>query len=679
MATATTPVRTAWVYIRESKDASAAGHNPDNQERLCRALAEAEGLTILHTAVEIKPAASMKKRPTWRAVQRAALRHEFDALIVWEYSRIARNTTDWMHFISRALSAGVDVLSTDKQEAAIDWHKPMGVGMLAMVGSFNEMERLKTRERTMQGNQMRVLKGMPPVGRKPAYGYEWVEEASTTVLTGASKVRKVRLAPDATEAPRLRAIWHYLDTPDEEHSLTACVNWLNLVQRWSSPMGIMGGWSANTLRHLLQQGYYWGEAEAFKRVTVDVRVTDAQTGELDIERRQRARPKAERIKLSVESVLPLISAEKAARVHAYLRAKANRRHYRDTTHDGTPTKRFPRTWSPDEFLLVGGLIRCGVCGKQMFPRRRKDGSKADAYVCASGATYAKGHPKRHTLSALVKTADAYAVERTVALLYTPGEADAAFARLAEREDETDAELTVALADLAKTDATLAAHRKLAEVLTEADVAHFAHTFTELQKTRAKQAEWVDKLRGVDAHIQSLARTLATVVQAARARPREAERTAGASLAQDIMGGLVIIPSDDSKREPQWFSKAEAAEALTFAEADKEAQRTVLRALGVHIVVIPRDKQEKKAPGRAYVKGADRLRYELPLALAVSDAADAGVDAAGADTSADTSDAADALEARATRAARKPWGNSKTFPAHMMIDQHTRKMALESWM
>jgi DNA invertase Pin-like site-specific DNA recombinase len=670
MSTPTT--KTAWVYIRESKDASAAGHNPDNQERLCRALADAKGLTIVHTALEIKPAASMKKRPTWRTVQRAALRHEFDALIVWEYSRIARNTTDWMHFISRALAAGVDVHSTDKQEAAIDWHKPMGIGMLAMVGSFNEMERLKTRERTMQGNQMRVLKGMPPVGQKPPYGYAWVEERSTTLLTGASKVRKVRLTPDAVEAPRLQAIWNYLDTPDPEHTVTACVNWLNLVQHWPAPMRILGGmWTTNTLRHLLRQGYYWGEGEAFRRVTVDVRVADPLTGELDIERRQRDRPVDERIKLSVDAVPPLISAEQAARVHTYLAEKANRRHYRATTQAGAPSKRLRRTWTPDEFLLLGGLIRCGVCGHQMFPRRRP--GKSDAYVCASGALYPKGHEKRHTLSALARTADAYAIERTIALLYTPGEADAAFGRLADEQDETDADLTVALADLARTESTLAAHRKLAEVLSEAEVAQFAHTLKELQATRASQAERVDKLRGVYAHIQSLASTLARVVASARARTQEAERAAGASLATDIVGGLVIVPSGDASHQPQWFSKAEAVAAIDFAQANPEAQRVVLRALGVHVVVLARDKQER-APGRAYVKGTDRLRYDLPLAVssAVGDAV-VGVDAGAAGASVpNASDVSDASDSRGAR------GDNNTLQAHMMIDQHTRKIALESW-
>ncbi len=80
---------------------------------------------------------SMKKRPIWRHVQRAALRQQFDALVVWEYSRIARNTADWLHFINQALNAGVEVYSTDAQEKQIDWHTSMG---RAMLGVYRRLE-----------------------------------------------------------------------------------------------------------------------------------------------------------------------------------------------------------------------------------------------------------------------------------------------------------------------------------------------------------------------------------------------------------------------------------------------------------------------------------------------------------------------------------------------------------
>jgi DNA invertase Pin-like site-specific DNA recombinase len=101
-----------------------------------------------------------------------------------------------MHLVSRAVNAGVNVYSTDKQERMLDENTTVGRTALAMIGGFNEMAREKTRTYTMQGNRMRALKGMPLVGQKPAYGYRWIEEESTTLLTGASKVRKVRYALD---------------------------------------------------------------------------------------------------------------------------------------------------------------------------------------------------------------------------------------------------------------------------------------------------------------------------------------------------------------------------------------------------------------------------------------------------------------------------------------------------
>ncbi|HEV8190156.1 MAG TPA: recombinase family protein, partial [Ktedonobacterales bacterium] len=187
---------TAWAYIRESKDASASGHSPDTQERLCRALAAEKGLILTHIALEITSGASMSQRPTWKRVQRAALRHEFDALIIWEYARISRNMADWMHFISRALAAGVEVYSTDPQEKTINWHTPVGRAMLAMTGSFNENEREKNPPAHDGERAHARLEGDAAGGR----------QSSLRLLVGGRRVRDGgdRRKPSTQGAPRAR-------------------------------------------------------------------------------------------------------------------------------------------------------------------------------------------------------------------------------------------------------------------------------------------------------------------------------------------------------------------------------------------------------------------------------------------------------------------------------------------
>jgi hypothetical protein len=110
--------------------------------------------------------------------------------------------------------------------------------MLGFIGGVNEIEREKTRKRTMENNRTRVLKGMPLVGATPPYGYRWVDEKTVTELTGAARERKARLVPDepdaehpdAVTATRLRAIWDYFDTPESERTLGAGAAWLNYAQ-----------------------------------------------------------------------------------------------------------------------------------------------------------------------------------------------------------------------------------------------------------------------------------------------------------------------------------------------------------------------------------------------------------------------------------------------------------------
>jgi hypothetical protein len=255
-------------------------------------------------------------------------------------------------------------------------------------------------------------------------------------------------------APRMRAIWDYFDTPDPTHTLGGGVDWLNFVKRWPAPLG--GKWSKNTLKYLIfEQGYYWGAGEAYKTVTVDVRVADPETGEYDIEHRQRKRPKSDRLPMPTNNVPPLITAEQAARVHAYLPQKKDLRHYTDTTLAGTPSKRPAHTWNPDDFLLMDGLLRCGVCGHKLYPGVRQGRA---SYRCETGNRYPRGHEARHQLSINAAVADRFAIEQTLKLLYTPGESDAAFDRLAARSDDTEADLATAVADLARTDATLATRR-----------------------------------------------------------------------------------------------------------------------------------------------------------------------------------------------------------------------------
>ncbi|HET8907096.1 MAG TPA: recombinase family protein [Ktedonobacterales bacterium] len=643
--------RTAWIYVRESQMLSASGWGPDTQKRLCEELAAEYGYTETRIFFEVKSGATMKKRPTWQYVQRGVLRHECDALIVWQYSRIARKQSDWAHFIDRAINAGVTVLSTDPKERQWDWNTPQGRFALSVIGGVNEMYKDATRDATMGGVRTRALNGMPKPGKKPPYGWRWVTAATTTQLSGKTRTRKVRLEPDVHDgehpdsedtATRIRAIWDWLDTPNPAHTLKACEHWLNEVMRWPSPTGKL--WSKESLRFLIRQSCYWGEPETLRTAVVPVRVRDRVTGEYDVEMRQRLRPHGERIPIPTENWPPLISPEQAARVHAYMGAKRDSRLYGAVTEEGAPSRRAQRQWNPDDYLLHDGLARCGVCGHKLYVTVKRGGMRGDApcfvYKCAAGARLPKGDERQHYLSISTTIADAFAVAQTAQLLFTPGEAEAALARLADQGDEHVEELATAKSALARTEKSLTVHRKLANLLEpddEEELAKFAEEHRKLGQQRDEQAARVAALESGNQRVQSLAAALAAAVQAARETSAQYAATRKPLLEQiyrvhhegDTSAQAQEAMERSRKAMEQALAAMQAASTseqetvAVFEHAPKPKQRTVLQALGVEVVLLSNSGQEHAARDSAKrvhqrYKGEPRLRYELPLGIEASE-------------------------------------------------------------
>jgi hypothetical protein len=245
----------------------------------------------------------------------------------------------------------------------------------------------------------------------------------------------------------------------------------------------------------------------------------------------------------------------------------------------------------------------------------------------SGRHVPRGSAGYHQLSVSAPAADAFAVEHTLSLLQSPGEADSAIARLHAVRDETAEELAHAEAEVARLDAILAAQRTVFASLTPEQAAGFILTHQGLQADRTREAARAEELRAAEQHSASLVATLSAAVNAARARSSALEATRAApakasskatfdALGHAIMhGGVVVYPPAMEGGSPTWFTRREA-EALThFAEASKVEQRTVLRALEARVVVQVNTDAEaaQSAMERHQRRRADNLHYALPLA------------------------------------------------------------------
>jgi site-specific DNA recombinase len=441
--------KTAWIYVRESGDDSASGHNPENQERLCRELAAERGYFVERVLWEVESARTAGKRKVWLSIRKAMRRHVFDVLVVWKYSRLHRNFVNQARMVAEARASGVEVLS---QQEPFDRGSKYGRMMLYYVGIYNEFESDTIREQAMAGTLARVHKGMPLVGARKPYGYIWKEEYTVSRLTGAGRVRKTTLMVDEIEATVVRKIFSYLDQPNI--SLNACASWLN-SQGIPSPTGKL--WRRSSLEYLVKQSYYWGEPYAYRTVLLDVPVTDA-LGDVELEKRPRKRPLEERIPLPPDSVPAIIDKRLVLRVKARL---AERRE----------SFTMPQHLVNNQYLLTGGLIRCSICGGKMGALARR--GRNPAYGCSTGQAHPVGDARKHHMTIRAKDADAYAIGMLVDILENQEKAEAAIRRLFDQKAEVDTAKLAAEQQKAEAERELATLKKLRSTLGPEDVQDFA--------------------------------------------------------------------------------------------------------------------------------------------------------------------------------------------------------------
>jgi Recombinase len=455
-----------------------------------------------------------------------------------------------------------------------------------ITGMFNEMTSDEIREQSMAGTRARALKGMPLVGNAPLYGYHWVEEATTSRLTGASRVRKTRLEHDPVTHPRAVAMVTFLDHPDR--SLADCAAWMN-AQGWPAPRG--GKWTKATIRKLINHPYYRGEPEAYRSEMVPVDDPNLPGDEFEVVKRQREMAREDAVPLPLDSVPPLMDPTVVNRVRARLMGRASHRES-------------PRLLDRDHFLLTGGLLRCGHimpdgktrCQGTMGPRRRH--GHADFYTCHLGAAYPKSDPRRHYLSIQAEATDRFTVFWLFQELLDSDAAEVALRRLAEDHEEANSERALAATELAEAERQLASLKKLSTVLSEDEMEDFADNY---RKARAERDRWQQQVTAwgaVGATTERYIVTLRKAVEQARAILAADPRTLSDS------EQLLLPPLQQAALyETHWHLTPEQRADI----------RMVLTTLGFEVTVAPRTQPIRRGPSprdereHAY----DRLHYAWP--------------------------------------------------------------------
>lgn len=234
--------RRALALIRVSKERDGMT-SPDVQRHAIESFAAAAGLDIVGFVEGLDESGSRAKSAWWPRLDQAIERMEageFDTIVVWKFSRTARNRLKWAIALDRVDSIGGQILSSTEP---IESRTASGKFARGLLGEVNAYQADLIGESWRETHARRVREGKPSNG-KPRFGYEYTREAGFT--------------PDPLTAPILQQAYRRYIAGESVYSLVA---WMNAGP--SHPVGGYGPksdglWSDRTLRRVLDSGFAAG-------------------------------------------------------------------------------------------------------------------------------------------------------------------------------------------------------------------------------------------------------------------------------------------------------------------------------------------------------------------------------------------------------------------------------------
>src|SRR5579871_1830313 len=336
----------AVLYTRVSTGEQAeSGTSLEAQELACLRKAAELGLPVVGTFSDPGVSGALYLgRPGIQAALSALESRQADTLIIYKLDRSGRDVDVIRAIRKRVEVAGGRLVFADGMNFD---SSATGKLMFTQLAGFAEFERELIRERTMLGMRRRAEQGQQPSRARSPYGYHVVIRAD--VLKGdypADQLGSYQIVE--AEAHWVKEIFRrYADG----ESLEAVCRWLN-AQGVRTPRN-GDYWRRSSLRTILSNPAYKGEP-AFGRT---VRHSDESRLEQGFRRPfvQRAAPVENCVTLTAPA---LVSAELWDACQQKLVSNKG-------TLSGNPKRRF----------LLGGLLRCPLCGRGMHGSRRERRAK----------------------------------------------------------------------------------------------------------------------------------------------------------------------------------------------------------------------------------------------------------------------------------------------------------------
>ncbi len=154
--------KTVAIYARVSTDKQKV----DMQIRELRQFAKRSGWTIYQEYIDQSFTGANINRPAFRKMMDAAMKRNFNILLVWKLDRLSRSLKDLINTLDTLGACGVDFISYDNN---LDTSTPTGKLVFQIVGAVAEFEKDIIRERVIAGLVNARSKGKrlgrPPIPR----------------------------------------------------------------------------------------------------------------------------------------------------------------------------------------------------------------------------------------------------------------------------------------------------------------------------------------------------------------------------------------------------------------------------------------------------------------------------------------------------------------------------------
>lgn len=353
----------AAIYRRVSTIEQEENTSLENQEKQCRARAVGHGCTVVADEFDVHTGYKLETRRGLNAIRELIRSHAVDVVIIWRLDRLTRRMWDLPKLLDEAEQHGVAIASVTEQ---IDTSTPVGK-MTAMALAFvAEQERETFRQRSESGRRIRAEHGKPLVGPRPPYGYRWVEGEPTR--RGGRE--KIGLEPHPQTASVMMRIWTELA---EKRSLREVCAGLT-SDGIPTPTG-KTQWDKSSIVRLVRNPVYWGQPANYRYSWHEETRTDQLSGITKTVKVVSPHDESMRIPLSTDVVPPLVDPDLAAMVLANLA---------ENTHTAPR-----RNLCPEQYLLRGGFMHCGHCGRVMtcrLQRNRRTGHARLQYRCTTVGT-----------------------------------------------------------------------------------------------------------------------------------------------------------------------------------------------------------------------------------------------------------------------------------------------------